>query len=500
MARPAPTIFWTWAVGWAAAPVYELAAAAEELAGAGAALVGAELGWDEAAMELATLGCTEPTPPLDQGRDDGAAGTLEPAEAGALDLAGTEATGALEAGTEAAGALEVNGTDDATGAELAAAGVVSAADDDHALQSAHSPPGPGAAIARVARANASVKRIVTEHFAPETPSSALINQEVDAIPRLANRGLSNLSLSELNSVVRKRKLVEACEATPGLAVFRVWTAFSACLRTSPNCTPKRLVHLAVREMIRTAGLFGFKLRHCHTVQLTFDRATATEKNDDVRFPHLVHPRTYLAKKRLDEALRRFRSSGQKDAVNFTVTYFPYQLNPEATKVGEDKYEWYKKSRYGDSKEKMSMYVTLMSAYGQSAGINYKFGGTVANTIDAHRVIQHFQEKKGPEVADKIINSLYSQYFENEKHPSSDLTLLTATTAAGIPESEARTFIDDRDDGLFDVKNKIQEQAHNGVDSVPYIVLEGKRRDITLIGAKEVEEYEKALAQIVKESD
>jgi len=29
---------------------------------------------------------------------------------------------------------------------------------------------------------------------------------------------------------------------------------------------------------------------------------------------------------------------------------------------------------------MKMYITLMTAYGQSAGINYKFGGTVANTI------------------------------------------------------------------------------------------------------------------------
>lgn len=47
---------------------------------------------------------------------------------------------------------------------------------------------------------------------------------------------------------------------------------------------------------------------------------------------------------------------------------------------------------------------------------------------------------------------------------------------------------------------IREQEGNGVDSVPYIVLEGKRRDVTLIGAKEVEEYEKALQTIVKESN
>src|SRR6266536_1173862 len=48
-------------------------------------------------------------------------------------------------------------------------------------------------------------------------------------------------------------------------------------------------------------------------------------------------------------------------------------------------------RYGDSEEKIKMYITLMTAYGISAGIHYKFGGTVANTLQAHRVIQYFQE-------------------------------------------------------------------------------------------------------------
>jgi predicted DsbA family dithiol-disulfide isomerase len=52
-----------------------------------------------------------------------------------------------------------------------------------------------------------------------------------------------------------------------------------------------------------------------------------------------------------------------------------------------------------------MYTTLMTAYGVSSGIDFKFGGTVANTLDAHRVIQHYQEEKGPETADNIINGL-----------------------------------------------------------------------------------------------
>jgi hypothetical protein len=33
------------------------------------------------------------------------------------------------------------------------------------------------------------------------------------------------------------------------------------------------------------------------------------------------------------------------------------------------------------------------------------GGVVANTLHAHRVIQHFQAEKGPDVADRIVNCM-----------------------------------------------------------------------------------------------
>jgi len=195
-----------------------------------------------------------------------------------------------------------------------------------------------------------------------------------------------------------------------------------------------------------------------------------------------------------------RESDVSSKVNFSVKYFPYQLYPEASKEGEDKYEWYQKSRYGDSEEKMNTYTTLMNAYGESAGIQYKFNGKIANTFDAHRVIQHFQETKGLETANKIIDSLYRQYFEEEKHPSEDGTLLAACRDAGIDEKTANEVIEDKYEGSMETKGLIREQASNGIDSVPYIMFEGKRRDITLVGAKEVAEYVKAMEQIAKESN
>lgn len=48
-------------------------------------------------------------------------------------------------------------------------------------------------------------------------------------------------------------------------------------------------------------------------------------------------RTYLGKRRLSRALDIVR---KKDTgVNFSVKYMPYQLYPNASQEGEDKYEW-----------------------------------------------------------------------------------------------------------------------------------------------------------------
>ncbi|KAK1820365.1 hypothetical protein LTR12_005228 [Friedmanniomyces endolithicus] len=210
----------------------------------------------------------------------------------------------------------------------------------------------------------------------------------------------------------------------------------------------------------------------------------------------ICPWTYLAKRRLSKALSQLPSDAP---VTFTIKYLPYQLYPKASQEGEDKYEWYRKSRHGDSEEKMKMYTTLMSAYGVAEGIDYKFGGTVANTLQAHRVIRHYQETKGAETADKIVNSLYKQYFEEERHPSSPETLLRAATEASVPESDAKAFIADENEGMMDVKTLIQEQAGNGIDAVPYIVVAGRKRDMTLEGCREVEAYEKALKHVIKES-
>ncbi|KAG9558559.1 thioredoxin-like protein, partial [Aureobasidium melanogenum] len=211
----------------------------------------------------------------------------------------------------------------------------------------------------------------------------------------------------------------------------------------------------------------------------------------------ICPWTYLARRRLAKALKQVQST--EPGVTFTIKYLPYQLYPNAPQEGEDKYAWYRDARFNGDEEHMRKYVVLMTAYGKAEGIAYKFGGRVGNTLQAHRVIQLVQETKGSDAAEKVVDSLYRQYFEEEQHPSSTETLLKALEEAGLGEEEAKKMVEDEDEGLMDVKMLIREQAGNGVDAVPYVVFEGKRRDFTLEGCKEVDEYVKVLQQVAKES-
>lgn len=95
--------------------------------------------------------------------------------------------------------------------------------------------------------------------------------------------------------------------------------------------------------------------------------------------------------------------------------------------------------------------------------------------------------------------MYEQYFTRRAHPSAQSTLLKAASDAGIERAKAEAFVGDPCEGLPETKTLIREQASNGIDSVPYMVFEGRKRDVTLQGAKEVDEYSKALETIWRES-
>ena len=148
---------------------------------------------------------------------------------------------------------------------------------------------------------------------------------------------------------------------------------------------------------------------------------------------------------------------------------------------------------------MKAYAYYMGLSGKGEGIKFEFeGGSISNTLHEHRILYWLQNTKGPDAATKAALSLYSQYFEHRADPAGRETLEKVCIAAGLGEDEVKKVVGNQEEGLREVKAAIREQAGNGVDSVPYVVFEGKKRDFTHIGAKSVKEYVKVLVQVEKE--
>lgn len=140
----------------------------------------------------------------------------------------------------------------------------------------------------------------------------------------------------------------------------------------------------------------------------------------------------------------------------------------------------------------------MASLAAPFGVQLSYDGSMGNTFEAHRVIQYFQEQKGAETADRLVDALYRRYFEEARHPAAESTLVEACVEAGIDEAEAKEVVGDAERGASEVKQKLRTVGMD-VDAVPVITVEGRKRDITLTGAKEVSEYVKALEMVAKDS-
>ncbi|KFA63292.1 hypothetical protein S40285_07782 [Stachybotrys chlorohalonatus IBT 40285] len=197
------------------------------------------------------------------------------------------------------------------------------------------------------------------------------------------------------------------------------------------------------------------------------------------------------------ALEQVRASRSQPAVVFTLIFEPFQLQP-AMPATADRQVWSLQHKHLDSAAGQAIYQDYVGTLAAAAGATLRFDGPVGNTLHAHRVMQHLQSTEGPETANRLVDALYRLYFCEAKHPAADDTLMEACVEAGVNEADAREVVRNKALGEKELRTQLRTVASD-VDAVPVVRVEGRRRDITLIGAKEVEAYVKALETVIKES-
>jgi predicted DsbA family dithiol-disulfide isomerase len=202
---------------------------------------------------------------------------------------------------------------------------------------------------------------------------------------------------------------------------------------------------------------------------------------------IMCPFCYIGKRRFEKALKEFNHD---EAV--TIEWKSFQLNPDMkTEPGKNINQYLAEIKGWSLEQARSMNdrVTHMAA---TEGLAYDMDkAVVANSFDAHRLIQFAKSKaKGDEAEERIFRA----YFTEGKNIADPEVLSALGTDIGLDKEEIEHVLNS---STFteEVQNDIIEAQKIGVTGVPFFVF---NRRYAVSGAQEAETFLDVLNKTMKD--
>lgn len=179
------------------------------------------------------------------------------------------------------------------------------------------------------------------------------------------------------------------------------------------------------------------------------------------------PFCYIGKRHFEKALSQFSDKEEVEVVWKSYLLDPdYAYNPENPETEAE----YISKRKGISIEEARQMFTSITRMASMAGLNYDFDKViVANTTEAHKIIQKAKEKNlGNEAEERF----FQAFFINGENLNLKETLINIAQEIGLSESEASDALTN-DKYAYEVTSDIQEAGQIGVRGVPFFVFDRK---------------------------
>lgn len=200
------------------------------------------------------------------------------------------------------------------------------------------------------------------------------------------------------------------------------------------------------------------------------------------------PFCYIGKRRLEEALSTFE---HKDEVE--IEWKSYLLNPnQESNTGQSLYE------YLSAAKGWTMEFTLQAnqqviEMAKEVGLNYKMDDVVmANTTDAHRLIQFAKTQNKGEA---IEEALFKAYFMEGKNLADFNTLVEIASSIGLDANQSLDVLNQKS-FTENIQKDIYEASQIGVRGVPFFVFDNR---YGISGAQPLEVFTRTLEQTYQES-
>lgn len=175
-------------------------------------------------------------------------------------------------------------------------------------------------------------------------------------------------------------------------------------------------------------------------------------------------RCYVGKRRLEEAIKQ--SKELYPNLSFEIEWFPYLLDPSLTKEPQSKKEILMK-KFGESTFNSNAAILIES--GREIGISFDHDGVVAQTYDAHRLINYAKSQGKHE---EIVEVLFHNYHEEGKSPADYDVLSEAAASVGLDKEKVLQFLKS-EEGMQQVKDEISQALKKGIAGVPHFTINNK---------------------------
>ncbi len=195
------------------------------------------------------------------------------------------------------------------------------------------------------------------------------------------------------------------------------------------------------------------------------------------------PFCYIGKRRFEAALEQFP---QKN--NVEVVWKSFQLNPAMKTDPSKSTVQYLAETKGWTMEYTRKTIEYVTDMAKGVGLHYDFDrAVVANSFDAHRLIQ-FAKTKGK--GDAAEEQLFKAYFTEGKNTADHAVLMTIGSQIGLDPTELKTVLESSAYSE-EVKQDVSEAELIGVQGVPFFVID---RKYGVSGAQESKTFVDALTK------
>ena len=182
-----------------------------------------------------------------------------------------------------------------------------------------------------------------------------------------------------------------------------------------------------------------------------------------------------------------------DAVQATLHFQPFELNPDMPPGGEDVNEHLAR-KYGGTPEQFEANRAAIRQRGAAVGFEFNAAGRgrIYNTFNAHRLL-HWAGQQGDDQQLALKRALLEAYHGRSEAVEQDDVLLAAVKKAGLDEARAQEILAS-DEFAAEVRAAERHYQQAGISSVPAVIINDRH---LISGGQPPEVFEQALRQLAQ---